>query len=330
MEVHGGVGRDDVIDFSISVNPYVPEWRYNLFGECAKRAVRYNHVEWIESEFRARFGEDTVIVAGATEAFQIVGFTLMKGADVVIPMPSYGEFRRVASFCSAGVHMVWSLDGLENAFLTAEKLVRNGKKVVVIFSNPNNPTGKVIQTGFREWISRLEEVGAVVIIDEAFMDFVKDYEDIGTSKTIRIRSFTKSYGMPGIRVGYVKSDKYCELFRRYRAPWGIGVSGFLFLKYLFEDNGKFLEWSLPLIWRERERFLDFGLQTDANFGVIKVGEASKVQRVLDGLGVHVRDCSSFGLPDMIRVSIRKKEENDKLFVAFERAGIPRLGRGERD
>ncbi len=327
MEFHGGIDADWLIDFSISVNPYTPDWKDNLFDECRRRAVKYNHVKWVEDEFRLRFGEDVAIVAGATEAFQIIGFTIMKDADVVIPLPSYGEFERVASFCSANVHRVWTLASFEDAFWVAERLAKLRKRVVIIFSNPNNPTGRVVPEESGEWIRKLESMGVTVIVDEAFRDFVRGYKDIGTPRTIKVRSFTKSYGIPGIRVGYVKTEKY-ELFKRYRAPWGIGACGFLFLRYLLRDDGTFLKRSLPLVWKERKRFVDLGMKTDANFGVIRVENATKIQKKLDSLGVHVRDCSSFGLPNMIRVSVRKKEENDRLFSALRELGILDFGDGK--
>ncbi len=325
MELHGGTPREDLLDFSISVNPYTPAWKEKMISACDKSLSRYNHVEWIEEDFKKVYGEDTVILAGATEAFQIIGFTFMNKADVVIPVPSYGELERVSAFRASKIHH--SQGSLLNAFKLSKKLALNGKRVVLIFSNPNNPTGLCAPKETKKWIEEVENVGVTVIVDEAFMDFVKNPVEICTPRTVRIRSFTKSYGMPGIRVGYVKTGlpNFRKNFLKYRAPWGIGACGYNFITYLLEDGEDHLKKTMPLIWKERERFLTLGMRTDSNFGMIKVENAKKIQEKLDALGIHVRNCESFGLKQMIRVSIRTKGENDVLFEALQKLGFFRKG-----
>ncbi len=319
MEFHGGTRRRDLLDFSISVNPYVPEWAEGMFEECRRLAPKYSHTEWLDERFEEVYGKGAVITAGATEAFQIIGFTLMDGAEAVIPFPSYGEFERVAKFSAAGIHT--GLD-LFDSFGLSKRLARSGRKTVLIFSSPNNPTGLCAPKEAAGWIEEAEDAGVIVAVDEAFGDFVEDPFEICTPKTIRIGSFTKSYGMPGIRVGYVKSE-IPDLFRNHRAPWGIGACGHAFVERLIEDGGEFLGRTMPRIWMERKRFEAFGMKTDANFGTVEAGDAQDFQGTLDGMGVHVRSCESFGMPDRVRVSVRTKEENDVLFRAIEKTGFLR-------
>ena len=314
MEFHGGTPREDLLDFSISVNPYIPKWAEKMFEECRRLSPKYSHIDWLDEIFSEVYGKDAVILAGATEAFQIIGFTLMNEAEVVIPFPSYGEFKRVASFRAIKIHT--GLD-LFDSFKLSKKISISGKKVILIFSSPNNPTGLCVPKETAEWIEEAEEAGVTVVVDEAFGDFVEEPVEICTSKTIKIRSFTKSYGMPGIRVGYVKSS-FSKLFRKYRAPWAIGACGYTFVGYLIKDGGKFLQKTMPSIWKERKRFKAFGMKTDANFGMIEVGNAMTFQRKLDDLGIHVRSCESFGISSAVRLSVRTKDENDRLFQALEK------------
>ncbi len=325
MELHGGTPREDLVDFSISINPYAPAWKGKFISACDKSLSRYNHVEWIEEKFKKIYGEDTVILAGATEAFHIIGFTFMDEADVVIPVPSYGELKRVATFRASKIHLI--RNSLSNAFELSRKLALNGRKTVLIFSNPNNPTGLCAPAETKKWIEDVENVGVTVVVDEAFMDFVKEPFEIGTSRTIKIHSFTKSYGMPGIRIGYVEveNSKWREEFLKYRMPWGIGACGYEFIKFLVEDDKDHLKRTMPLIWKERERFLKLGMKTDANFGTLKVENAKKIQKELDALGIHVRNCESFGLEQTIRIAIRTKRENDMLFEALQKVGFFRKG-----
>ncbi len=320
MEIHGGVMDERMIDFSISVNPYTPAWTDKLFERCKEISNRYLYAEWIEERFRQRFGQDTVIVAGATEAFQIMGFTVMDEAVVIIPTPSYGEYERVASFRTKRVLKIPPKDGvdldLDNAFELAKKSSKHEKTVLVI-GNPNNPTGRYLKIH-----DELEDLGdkVTIVLDEAFVDFVDDRLrwTIDNPNIIIVRSFTKSYGMPGIRVGYIKSQNFKDTFKRYRAPWALGSCGYAFVEFLIEDDGKFISESVKSIRAESKKFERFGIITDANFGILKVKDAREFQKRLDKDGIHVRNCESFGLRDAVRMAIRRPNENEKLFESLRR------------
>ncbi|NOZ83663.1 MAG: aminotransferase class I/II-fold pyridoxal phosphate-dependent enzyme, partial [Epsilonproteobacteria bacterium] len=267
MVIHGGT-QNSLLDFSISVNPYRPVWSKNIFLRFPEMSLKYSYIEWIEEEFCKIYGEDSVILAGATEALQILSFTLMDNAAVVIAEPCYGEYERVGSFKAKKIIKITPKSdelNLSSAFNAAKNLRKNGDKTVLIFANPNNPTGRYFR-GIAEDIKELTDIGVIVIIDEAFIDFVENPDEF--SNAVRIRSFTKSYGMPGIRVGYAKTDRFGKLFKAHRMPWASGASGFLFLEYLLADNGKFLSESMPKIRKEYKRFEEIGMRTDCNFGCI--------------------------------------------------------------
>ncbi|MCL4407510.1 MAG: aminotransferase class I/II-fold pyridoxal phosphate-dependent enzyme [Thermotogae bacterium] len=320
MEFHGGTMDESVIDFSISVNSYMPTWKDQLFKRCAEISNKYLYVEWIEERFKEKFGKDTVILAGATEAFQIVGFTIMNDANVVIPLPSYGEYERIASYMAKRVFKVPSKNeidlNLDSAFDLAKKLSNNGKSVIIL-GNPNNPTGKYLK--MRDDLEDLANK-VTIVLDEAFVDFVDEKLrwNVDHPNIIIVRSFTKSYGMPGVRVGYVKTENFKKHFEKYRSPWALGSCGYAFVEFLIEDDGTFLFKSMQSIKAESKKFENFGIFTDANFGVLKVKNAHEVQKNLDKLGIHVRNCESFGLYDRIRVSIRKTEENERLFESLRK------------
>jgi len=75
------------------------------------------------------------------------------------------------------------------------------------------------------------------------------------------------------------------------------------------------------IRKEYKRFEKIGMRTDCNFGCINIVNANEAVKKLDRLGVHVRNCSSFGLSNKIRVSIKAPKENDRLFDAIKKADI---------
>lgn len=318
MEIHGGIDKD-VIDFSISVNPYTPSWKGDLFRRCEKLSGKYTYVEWIEKKFREKFGEDTVVLAGATEALSIIGSNMIEGKVVIIPQPSYSEYERISSKAKKVIKIPsksFKVD-LENTFENALKQSKDNK-VMVFVGNPNNPTGEYFQV--KSELEFLANHGIFIVLDEAFIDFVDEEQrwSIEHPNILIIRTFTKSYGMPGIRVGYVKNKSLIGFFELHRSPWAIGSCGYAFIEYLLKDDGKFLKESIKLIKKEVKRFERIGMNTDANFGILNVGNAAKVQKMLDKIGVHVRNCESFDLPEWIRVSVRKKEENDIFFQAMKK------------
>lgn len=317
MVVHGGA-RQNLLDFSVSINPYLPEWSKELFSKLPAASRKYSYIEWLEDSFRARYGNRSVILSGITEALQILSYTLMDNSTVVVPVPCYGEYERISGFKAKKIIKIAPKDGeidIKRAFEKAKNLQKNGDKTVLIFANPNNPTGSYFR-GIAGEIKELTDIGVVVIIDEAFIDFVKEPEDLLDTGALLMRSFTKSYGMPGIRIGYTIG--YEKLFRHYRMPWATGASGYLFVECLLSDNGKFLAQSKPRIWNEKTKFREIGMKTDCNFGCINVANADRAEERLKKFGIYVRNCSSFGFPDKIRVSIRTPKENDMLINAIKK------------
>lgn len=135
---------------------------------------------------------------------------------------------------------------------------------------------------------------------------------------MKLRTFTKSYGLPGIRIGYVLG--FSEAFRSVRMPWAIGSTGVAFLEFLMDDMFQHLRKTMPLIWREKKRIEKAlgGVKSDANFFIKHVENAKKtVEELKKRGGILVRDCTSFGLPEYIRFSVRKPEENEVLIRAFQ-------------
>ncbi len=325
MIVHGGVQEKDFLDFSISVSPMVPEW---LEDPCklAEDLRRYTYVEWLEGRFQKVFGQDTVIVAGVTEALHIIGWEMLKDSVVFIPLPNYYEYFRVASFSNCEVVKIPLIQDdelkVENfgvLLKLVEKYGRIGKKMCFITSNPNNPTGVFLDLS--ELLNILVEKNILCILDEAFLDFV-DEEKVRSfennlkvpEQIIRLRTFTKSFGLPGVRVGYVKSAKYKDVFFSRRMPWGVGGSGYTFLEKLINNDWKvFLSRVRKYVKKEIEKFRKFAFfETDTNFLMLKATQIDSVLAYLKSHRISVRDARNFEIGDFLRIGIRDSTSNDFL------------------
>jgi|Deesub1362A_J573_1020465.scaffolds.fasta_scaffold00340_11 histidinol-phosphate aminotransferase len=305
---HGGrinskSGTDTFIDFSVSVNPYQPEWKDEIFSKAAKRAPDYVYWDSLEKELGEIVDEDLAITAGATEAIYLVGVLLLRlGSRVLIPEHTYSEYERISRMF--GCEITKCPGNPEDMAEMVEK------DSVVFFCNPNNPDGKYFPPDrLKPLVEAVEDTESILILDEAFMDFVQNYRSPESERIIRLRTFTKSYGMPGIRVGYVIG--FAEEFRKVRMPWSIGSAGYAFLEKVVEDEFGFLRKTMPKIWKEKNRIeRNLGLKSDANFFLMKTGKGTV--DYLKSRGIVVRDCTSFGLPGYIRFSVRMPEENSKL------------------
>ncbi|NJE47305.1 aminotransferase class I/II-fold pyridoxal phosphate-dependent enzyme [Thermococcus sp. GR7] len=310
---HGGAREEGLLDFSASLNPYLPEWTGEMFERAKSISNRYPYYRELEEELSKLVGEPVTVTAGITEAIYLIGILALKGRKVIIPRHTYGEYERVTKIFGAEV-----ISGPNDPEKLAE-LVEN--ESIVFFCNPNNPDGKFYSPkGLRPLLDAVEDKGALLILDEAFIDFVKGAKSPEGENLVKLRTFTKSYGLPGIRVGYVIGFE--EAFKSVRMPWSIGSLGYAFLEFLIEDGFEHLKKTMPLIWREKERMEKaLNIKSDANFFIKRVGNGKAVVEALKRRGIAVRDCTSFGLPQYVRFSVRKREENERLIEAFRELGL---------
>ena len=309
---HGGAREEGLLDFSASLNPYPPEWLDEMFERSKEISDRYPYYEKLEEGLAELIGAPLTLTAGITEALYLIGILALRGRKVVIPRHTYGEYERVARIFGAEV-----IKAPNEPEKLAELVERNS---VVFFCNPNNPDGRFY--GIKELkplLDAVEENKALLVLDEAFIDFVKNAESPEGENVIKLRTFTKSYGLPGIRVGYVLGFK--EAFRSVRMPWGIGSTGVAFLEFLLKDGFEHLRKTMPLIWREKKRLEEaLRVKSDANFFIKRVGNAGEFVEAFKMQGILLRNCESFGLPEYVRFSVRKPEENEMLIKAFKELG----------
>jgi histidinol-phosphate aminotransferase len=325
--VHGGINDETLLDFSISVNPFIPQFIQEALENSIKFQNRYTYVEWAEEDFKKHFGQDSVIVAGTTEALHILGWTVMKNATVVIPQPNYTEYERVASFSAKNIIKPWTFQQDEDYFAkidkTIEKEYKQGGKIVLITGNPNNPTGSYTDfSEFSKYCMRKYGNDVLIIIDESFVDFVQPgrTQSSPPSNTILLRTFTKILGIPGVRIGYVRSN-LTDLFKKYRMPWAIGGTGYSVVKSVTKNYNEYLDFviqSAQYFEKERSKFKKLTkLESKTNYLVIEVKDADAFQIFAHANKLHVRVMKDFGMESCVRIGLRRETENDKMRKVIE-------------
>ena len=201
-------------------------------------------------------------------------------------------------------------------------MVLRVKAKLTFIASPNNPTGNAVPA--RDLERLVSESGGLVLIDEAYADFcdqdfaarVRQYDNLVVSRT-----FSKSHGLAGLRVGYgVSNRRVMEKMYCAKTPLTLSaLSEAIALESLRDPT--FMRETVRVVKKERERLSTLlgglGLRpqrTDANFMIVDVGEPSgKLRAFLRSKGVVTREMGDFkGLENFIRVTVGRPEHTDRL------------------
>lgn len=210
----------------------------------------------------------------------------------------------------------------------------NEKTRMVFITNPNNPTGSWIEkNNLDSFISRLPE-NVLVIMDEAYVEFVardrffttaaREYIDSG--RLVALRTFSKAYGLAGLRIGYgVMSKELALVLHRIRQPFNASVPAQTGAMAALDDT-EFLDKSVHLVQSELEflyeKIGEMGLgyhRSQANFFMIELERnADEIFNKMLREGVIIRAMTSYGFPTCIRVNAGTRPENEKFLEALKK------------
>ncbi len=345
---HGGylkaIGKDgsSIIDFSANINP--------LGYPAAVRTVLWEHFDEIKhypdidcSALRDSIAQkighaahEIMVGNGSTELFYLIP-RASKPAKGVVFQPTFNEFAEALRCSGAGV---------VNCVLKAEEgfrfqyhsnLFEDDKVEMAFLCNPNNPTGQLVEkTVILDMVKRHPRI--TFVIDEAFIDFVdkpERYSVVHEASVLQnlvvVRSLTKFYGFPGLRIGYLVTHRdRVEKMMAQKEPWTVNTLAQLAALAALADV-EFVSRTRDFVFEE-QAFLFNGLsqisglspyQPTANYIFIKITRGSTTapalrKKLLDH-GIAIRDCSNFvGLDDTyFRVAVRTREENMRLISALK-------------
>jgi len=330
---HGGKvetdNKNELIDFSVNLNPYgPPDFVFDVIKEAMEEINLYPDTECSElrEKISKKFGchEGEVLVgAGVSELIQLVALSFVKDRALMLKH-TYGEYEVAAKMVGAKIRRM-EMPALQ---INPESIVAGMKKNDVVFlCNPNNPTGQYLgKNEIEQIIAEADRVDSLIVIDEAYVDFVTNAfpsHDLisSTQNLIILRSLTKSYAIPGVRIGYaISSEENIREMRKIKAPWSVSTFAHkMGIALIGAEGDAFLVKTREKIERSKKRMEEAfrgAICSDANFYIFGIydrkGSAREVKRELLKHGLLVRDCASFGLPAHIRFSVKKDEENELL------------------
>ena len=334
-----GVKEEALLDFSVNLNPYMPLEA----GDALRSAFSsvYSYPDNYYSRFResaARFTgvrpENIIPGNGSTEIIRLIAeCAIDKGDIAAIPCPTFGEYEQQCRLFGAAIRYIrfsdivnknyWHLDGCR----------------IVFICNPNNPDGRLIQRKDVEVIvSHCREKDVIAVVDEAFVDLADPAQSVARlveeyDNLLVMRSLTKCFAIPGLRLGFGISDKAsAEVLNNARLTWNLDSIAAETGIYYMDNADSHLEVSRAFVKREREWLAKAigsikgikPLPASANYFLIDVAGTGMMSgefagRML-GEGVVVRDCSSFSMlgDTYIRLAVRAREENERLVAALRR------------
>lgn len=203
---------------------------------------------------------------------------------------------------------------------------------VIFVANPNNPTGTWLsKKQICEFLDKIPE-RVLVVLDEAYFEYVQEsaYPDglkllDDYPNLIVCRTFSKAYGLAGLRVGYsLSSTQIAETLNRVRQPFNANALALAAAEASYQDKA-YLEKSvitnkaglLQLEMAFRELSLDF-IPSVGNFICVQVDDGEKVNEALLQEGVIVRPLRPYRMPNHLRVSVGLPEENQQFIDALSR------------
>jgi histidinol-phosphate aminotransferase len=207
---------------------------------------------------------------------------------------------------------------------------------LVFIANPNNPTGTFIDAArVHAFLSKVPR-GVIVVLDEAYTEYLpRDLRNktehwlAEFPNLIISRTFSKAYGLAGLRVGYgLAHADVIQLFNRVRQPFNVNQLAQVAAAAALNDN-EFIQASFDVNTRGMTQLTDAFKKMNlefipsfGNFVCVKVGDAGPIFQKLLKQGVIVRPVASYGMPEYLRISIGTESQNarflDVLAKALER------------
>jgi len=357
-KIHGGniheiaqrlsLDPNEIIDFSASINPLglskraVKKLREGLSAVLHYPDPQYSDLTRALAEFHGLEESQVLAGAGSTEFIYAIP-RVLKVQRALIVTPAFSEYENGLEISNAGCKIHYFETKEEDGFeLSVESLLSDltqGYDALYI-SNPSNPAGILTESkDLGKILKQTEREKIWFILDEAFIDFQEEEslkgEAESSSRLIVLRSLTKFFALPGLRVGYMISNpEVIQKFRQNKEPWTVNTLGQLAAVESLRDKD-YIARTRNFIELERGR-LTHDLRSipgfipypgAANYLLIQLHPslnltAGELREKLIPHGILIRDCDSFHHigPYFFRVAVRSRKENGLLLKALRQAG----------
>ncbi|MFD1179025.1 threonine-phosphate decarboxylase CobD [Paenibacillus puldeungensis] len=338
-----GVAADEIADFSANINPLgPPPGLLKVLQDALPEIVHYpdpGHRRLVSLlAERLQVEENAIVIGNGAAENMALALLAFRPERVGIVEPCFSEYRSLSQQLGAKVSSVFGTE--ERNFKASpddvERLIQDSD--LVFIGQPNNPNGVQYRLDeLRRFAEAGERSGTYVVLDEAFIDFIPEEarqtllpELSAYTHLVLVRSMTKFYAIPGLRLGYaVAHPDTAAAMRDKQVTWSVNMLALLAGEVCLNTGKEYEAQTIALIERQREfmrrELQRLGCQTwpgEANFLLVRLPEpwsAASMQAALGRRGVLVRSCAMYpGLGNRdIRLAVKGEAACVKLLRAWE-------------
>jgi histidinol-phosphate aminotransferase len=332
-----GLSADSIIKVASNENPFGPSPRAIAALQKAVPGVHLypdGNAFYLKQKLAAKLGVETahlVLGNGSNEIIEFVAHALLSpGADVVVSQYCFAIYPIVAKMFGAEVITVPAKDFGHD--LPAMLAAITPKTRIVFVANPNNPTGTLVSR--EELIHFVNQVpdDVLLVLDEAYIEFLDAPLDLSAlvrsgarSNLILMRTFSKIYGLAGLRIGYgIGHPEFITALEKVRQPFNANLLAQTAALAALDDDDHVrktrsnnfggLEFFAQAF---RALKLEY-VPSAANFILVRVGDGLSVFAAMQQQGVITRPMAGYQLPEWIRISVGTPRENERCLAALKK------------
>ncbi len=345
-ELQRELGLKKVSKLASNENPFPPAPKVvKAISHAAKRVNRYpeGSVFYLRERLSNMLGLDPGQLVFGNGSDELIFFAVRSlvgpGDEVLTATPTFLMYKIAAMVEGIRIREIPMKD-FRYDLMAIRAAITDHTKLIFI-ANPNNPTGSYVTKDELDCFMNNLPEHVVVFFDEAYYEFAREKEDypdilrsVNSGRQVLVaRTFSKYYGLAGLRIGYAFGRKdLIDLMARVREPFNVNLIAqeaalaALDSEAYYEKIFKIVSKEKMILERELSRLGMEFIPSVTNFVLIHIGPQS--QELVDWLlhqGVIVRHMKAWGLPEYIRVTIGKPEEN-KWFLRLLKKWLKENGR----
>jgi histidinol-phosphate aminotransferase len=317
-----GLDPDELVKLSSNENPFGPSPRAIEAVQSAAESV-HTYPKAAHTDLAAALAdqwdvetEQIWLGPGGDGVFDYFGRAFLDpGERVLVPEPGFAYYAMSARYHD-GVVDNYTLSKAEDFAQTPETvLAAYDDHRIIYLTTPHNPTGSEMSYEDIETVAQETDEETLVIVDEAYAEFtdappardlVEERDDVAI-----LRTFSKVYGLAGLRVGYgLVPESWADAYDRVNTPFAVNLPACRAGLAALEDD-EHVEKTVETARWAREYIHDTldapTWESGGNFVLAEVGDAERVAAEAQKEGIIIRDCSSFGLPECIRITCGTRE-----------------------
>jgi len=336
LAVHG-LRPETLLDFSSNLNPFGPPPGVHAALAAVDPAPYPDRTCLrLRQELAARHGcglEQVLVGNGSNELIHLLARALLRPGDFALVIgPTFGEYGHASRLAQARV-VEWRARAGDHFAIDRAAVVEQVRRLrprLTWLCAPNNPTGIDLPLAhLRAIAAACVEIDGLLVVDRAYLAFIETTDQLDQLlghqplPIALLHSFTKSYALAGLRLGYLLGDS--DLIAQvadYQPTWSVSSAAQAAGLAALED-AQFLPRTRPQLWEasdtlrdELRRLAHMVWRGTLPFLLVRTGDGAATRMALLGRGCVVRDCASFGLPEWVRVAPRKPADNMRLIEAW--------------